>query len=199
MELSRLVKEHPEDMTAWLELVDLQDSLFAKENGGQASTPDEVRGLADIKASLLESALRHAKLETDMERLLVRLMREGSKAWNPARLAKRWQDVAQKHRAGAVAHHSSRHSCAVARLGPSNGADRRGLDAGRSIGPGDRHPRHGGSGQRQIARPHHGGGRRRRGHGAHGRAGRRQRSEFIGAAAVRKVIVVPGKLVNVVA
>ncbi len=95
MELSRQVKEHPEDLGSWLELVEVQDDLFSRENGAPATTGDEVRALASMKASLLESALPHAKTVVERERLLVRLMREGLKSWTPAQLAKRWQTVAE--------------------------------------------------------------------------------------------------------
>jgi len=95
IELSRRVKESPDDLDSWLALIDLQDDLFAGENGGRDPTADEIKGLADMKASLLESALAHAASEPDREKLLVMLMREGLKTWTPAQLAKRWQEMAR--------------------------------------------------------------------------------------------------------
>ena len=61
----------------------------------------------------------------------------------------------------------------------------------------DRVPR---AGERQGADPHHGAGRRRRGRRGRRRPGRRQgRSSILDGAEPKKVIVVPGRMVNIVA
>lgn len=93
-ELSRHLKEHPNDVKAWFELVDLQATLVhIDENDQQDRTSDEAKGLASVRVSLLEEALSNTLETLDRERVLLRLMREGSQAWNNKTLAKRWADI----------------------------------------------------------------------------------------------------------
>lgn len=97
IELSRRVKDQPEDIDAWLELVDLQEDLLRlNECVRQDRINDETKGLASIRISLIEEALPHASGETDKERLLLRLMREGSRVWSSKALAKRWAETSLK-------------------------------------------------------------------------------------------------------
>ncbi|KAF3770201.1 hypothetical protein M406DRAFT_87010 [Cryphonectria parasitica EP155] len=94
IELSRRVKEHPEDIEAWLELVDIQgDLLSLNADARQDMADDEVKGLASMKVALLEEALPHFKDKPDRERLFLTLMREGSRVWSSKALAKRWAEV----------------------------------------------------------------------------------------------------------
>ncbi|KAK3692498.1 NRDE-2, necessary for RNA interference-domain-containing protein [Podospora appendiculata] len=99
IELSRQVRDHPEDTGSWLALIGLQDTLF-KENengdGTQPRGPDAVRGLAELKLSLYEEALPRAAKPSDREKALEGMMREGEKVWDPKTLAKRWDDVTKK-------------------------------------------------------------------------------------------------------
>ncbi|KAK6210290.1 hypothetical protein QIS74_11874 [Colletotrichum tabaci] len=98
IQLSRKVKEHPENIEAWLELIRHQDVLL---NAGQSLdrevTKAEVHSFAEIKISMFESALAQAKKSEDEERLLLGLMLEGSKVWSTSKLDNRWEDVAKKH------------------------------------------------------------------------------------------------------
>lgn len=102
IELSRQVKDHPEDVEAWLELVDLQEDLLRlSEDARQGRTSDEVKGLASIRVSLLEEAMSHVQ-KSDHERLFLRLMREGSRVWSSKTTAKRWADVGLKNSSYAL-------------------------------------------------------------------------------------------------
>ncbi|GKT53451.1 hypothetical protein ColTof4_05633 [Colletotrichum tofieldiae] len=98
IQLSRQVKEHPENIEAWLELIKHQDILL---NAGQSLdrevTESEVHSFAEIKISMFESALAQAKKPEDEERLLLGLMLEGSKVWSTSKLDSRWEEVAKKH------------------------------------------------------------------------------------------------------
>ncbi|OHW90019.1 DUF1740 domain-containing protein [Colletotrichum incanum] len=98
IQLSRQVKEHPENIEAWLELIKHQDVLL---NAGQSLnrevTKAEVHSFAEIKISMFESALAQAKKPEDEERLLLGLMLEGSKVWSTTKLDSRWEEVAKKH------------------------------------------------------------------------------------------------------
>lgn len=98
IELSRRVREHPEDIEAWLQLVDHQDVLLGSvSSGGRRPTPAEVKSHADIKLNMLEQALSH--VTTDSQRVLLQLKRmsEGAKIWDPKNLEKRWNDVMPKY------------------------------------------------------------------------------------------------------
>lgn len=97
IELSRRVKDHPEDVDAWLDLVDLQEALLRlDELTRQERSDDEAKGLASVRVSLLEEALPHAPDKQARERLLLRLMREGSRVWSSKTLAKRWSEVSRE-------------------------------------------------------------------------------------------------------
>ncbi|KAK1975115.1 NRDE-2, necessary for RNA interference-domain-containing protein [Colletotrichum cereale] len=98
IQLSRQVKEHPENIEAWLELIKHQDVLL---NAGQSldrnATKAEVHSFAEIRISMFESALAQAKKPEDEERLLLGLMLEGSRVWSTSKLDSRWEEVAKKH------------------------------------------------------------------------------------------------------
>ncbi|CAK7223542.1 hypothetical protein SBRCBS47491_005241 [Sporothrix bragantina] len=107
-ELSRRVKETPQDIDAWLDLVDLQDEqslLLGNENTDQEAaenrSKDEITGISTVKLSILESALQHNQRPSDRERLQLALMREGSKVWTSKKLAQRWADLARENTLGS--------------------------------------------------------------------------------------------------
>lgn len=94
IDLSRKVKDHPDDTSSWLELIHLQDELFREnEDDDHVRTKDEIKGLANLKLSMFEKALPHASMPTDREKLLVGFMREGSRVWNTQLLAERWIEI----------------------------------------------------------------------------------------------------------
>ncbi|CAK7266607.1 hypothetical protein SEPCBS119000_002116 [Sporothrix epigloea] len=101
--LSRRVKEAPQDIDAWLELVDLQDqqSLLlgnddVEGNVAEAKFKDETTGIATVKLAILESALQQNQQSSDRERLQIALMREGSKVWTSKKTSQRWASLAQE-------------------------------------------------------------------------------------------------------
>ena len=94
MQLTRQVKETPDDTNAWLQLVDHQDTLLrANEAIDRKAFENEAHSYAEIKVSMLESALSHASHPEDHTRVLVRLMREGVKVWSTKVAARRWAEV----------------------------------------------------------------------------------------------------------
>ncbi|KAI8284649.1 Protein NRDE2-like protein [Colletotrichum sp. SAR 10_98] len=96
--LSRRVKEHPDDIAGWLELIAHQDVLLkAGESLDREVTKGEIHSFAEIKISMYESALAQVKRPEDEERLLLGLMLEGAKVWSSSKLDSRWSDVAKKH------------------------------------------------------------------------------------------------------
>ncbi|KAL2201545.1 NRDE-2, necessary for RNA interference-domain-containing protein [Corynascus similis CBS 632.67] len=98
--LSRHVKAQPSDITAWLELISLQDALFAFSSSSTSGasymstrTADEIRSLAELKLSLYQEALPHAVSPSDKERLLLGMMREGGRVWGEEVLRRKWDEV----------------------------------------------------------------------------------------------------------
>ncbi|ROW12788.1 hypothetical protein VMCG_00642 [Cytospora schulzeri] len=103
IELSRRVKEHPENVDAWLELVDLQEPLLRlDEHTRQERTSNEVRALASIRVSLLEEALTGQPDVEGREKLQLRLMREGARVWSSKKLASLWSDISLSHSSFAL-------------------------------------------------------------------------------------------------
>ncbi|KAH6897221.1 NRDE-2, necessary for RNA interference-domain-containing protein, partial [Thelonectria olida] len=91
IQLSRQVKDHPDDIDAWLEIARHQDTLLrAGEDIDHKALDGEVHSYAEIKVSMLESALKNVSHPRDRLRVLVPLMREGIKVWNSKTTAKKW-------------------------------------------------------------------------------------------------------------
>ncbi|KAM6540038.1 hypothetical protein FALCPG4_001779 [Fusarium falciforme] len=94
IQLSRRVKDQPDDIDAWLELANHQDALLrAGEDIDHRALEAEVHSFAEIKLHMLESALANVSTPQDRTRVLVPLMREGVKVWNSKTAAKKWTDM----------------------------------------------------------------------------------------------------------
>ncbi|KAK4060748.1 uncharacterized protein Triagg1_10651 [Trichoderma aggressivum f. europaeum] len=92
--LSKQVKDTPENIDAWLELVDHQDALLkAGEDLDHAVLENEAHSFAEIKVSMLESALKSTQSIEDRRRVLIYLMREGAKVWTSKVTMKKWSEV----------------------------------------------------------------------------------------------------------
>lgn len=98
LELHRQIKQSPGDTKAWLELIGLQETLFAEQQLEDGSMMgDQVKALAELKLSLYEGAIPHATDISLKEILLNGMMREGEKVWEPKQLAKRWDDTTKSN------------------------------------------------------------------------------------------------------
>ncbi|KAI0476665.1 DUF1740-domain-containing protein [Xylaria cf. heliscus] len=97
IELSRKVREHPEDVDSWLELVDHQNTLLDLQSGSRAPTSAEIKSFADIKLSLLEQALSHSGGDADRERLNLKIIKEGLKVWEFKEALKRLAEMMQNY------------------------------------------------------------------------------------------------------
>ncbi|KAF4343054.1 hypothetical protein FBEOM_3034 [Fusarium beomiforme] len=94
IQLSRRVKDQPDDIDAWLELANHQDALLrAGEDVDHRALEAEVHSFAEIKLHMLESALSNVSNYQDRIRVLIPLMREGIKVWNSKVAAKKWSDL----------------------------------------------------------------------------------------------------------
>ncbi|KAI2630450.1 DUF1740-domain-containing protein [Xylaria nigripes] len=97
IELSTKVREYPEDVEAWLELVDHQDTLLHSQSGSRAPTAAEVKSFADIKLSLLEKALTHSHDDRLREKLNLKVITEGTKVWGVATALKKFSEIMQRY------------------------------------------------------------------------------------------------------
>ncbi|KAK5629736.1 hypothetical protein RRF57_005451 [Xylaria bambusicola] len=97
IELTRKVRQHPEDLESWLELVDLQNSLLDFQTGARGPTAAEIRSFADIKLSLLEQALSHTSDDSRREKLKLKMLEEGLKVWETKLALKRLAEVIQQY------------------------------------------------------------------------------------------------------
>ncbi|KAI1431159.1 DUF1740-domain-containing protein [Xylaria sp. CBS 124048] len=97
IELSKKVREHPEDVESWLELADHQDTLLHAHSGSRAPTAAEVKSFADIKLSLLEQAVTHASDDGLRERLNLKVITEGAKVWGFATAQKKFSESMQRY------------------------------------------------------------------------------------------------------
>ncbi|KAI1144576.1 DUF1740-domain-containing protein [Hypoxylon sp. FL0543] len=98
VELSRRVRDYPEDIDSWLELVSYQDALLRTSGrDGRQPTAAEVKSFADIKLTMLEKAYSHATTDLQRKRLQLRIMREGSKIWDAKTLSKKWEEALESH------------------------------------------------------------------------------------------------------
>ncbi|KAI1494750.1 NRDE-2, necessary for RNA interference-domain-containing protein [Biscogniauxia mediterranea] len=98
VELSRKVRESPDDIASWFGLVDHQDTLLQlNQSGDGRPTIAEIKSYADIKLSMLEQALSHAKDDSQREKLHLRMMREGTKIWDSQTASKRWDKTIEKY------------------------------------------------------------------------------------------------------
>ncbi|KAJ3476336.1 hypothetical protein NLG97_g9163 [Lecanicillium saksenae] len=102
IQLNRRVKENPEDIEAWLELVEHQDELLRASTAEGTASDHEAHSYSEIKVSMLEKALQNARDAVDRERILVPLMREGAKVWSNKTAAKRWADLGSQAESHAL-------------------------------------------------------------------------------------------------
>ncbi|KAL2814570.1 NRDE-2, necessary for RNA interference-domain-containing protein [Aspergillus cavernicola] len=94
VELSRNVEQRPAEVEAWVRLIDHQETVLrgsAKQTSSLTSA--EQNGLADIKLSLYEKALKKVGQSLGRDRLLIGLLEEGSKLWDTQRLLAQWHST----------------------------------------------------------------------------------------------------------
>ncbi|KAL8823215.1 MAG: hypothetical protein Q9191_006067, partial [Dirinaria sp. TL-2023a] len=91
--LSREVETNPTNCQAWLKLINLQDKVlwFDTAPGKRKTTKAEERSVAEIKISIYEKALRAVTKPADKERLIGRMMDEGSKVWDVKTISRNWE------------------------------------------------------------------------------------------------------------
>lgn len=96
--LTARVKDHPDDISAWIELVEHQDVLRDLNcQHGRSATQAEIKSYADIKHSMLEKALKHSKTLEHDTALYLRIMQEGSEIWDLTTTEKRWEELLKNY------------------------------------------------------------------------------------------------------
>lgn len=90
-DLTRRTQENPTDISAWLRLIDHQTAVLSGAEEHRPLTYAEQTGLADIKMSIYEKALKQIGQNPGRERLLLGLLEEGAKLWDTKKLLQRWQ------------------------------------------------------------------------------------------------------------
>ncbi|RMJ24171.1 hypothetical protein PHISP_04951 [Aspergillus sp. HF37] len=93
VDLSRNAEQNPRDVGAWLRLIDHQEALLTGTDEHRQLTYAEKMGLADIKISLCEKALKKSGDNASKDRLLLRLLEEGAKLWDTKKLSTQWQSI----------------------------------------------------------------------------------------------------------
>jgi hypothetical protein len=98
-ELIRRTTDHPENLAAWLELVDHQAALFEGHGSpNRVLSSSEQWSLADIRVSIYEKALQKIGQNTEARSTLwTGLLKEGATVWEAKKLASKWQEVLQAH------------------------------------------------------------------------------------------------------
>ncbi|KAJ6126606.1 hypothetical protein N7523_002218 [Penicillium sp. IBT 18751x] len=97
-ELSRAVESHPTDVAAWLELIDHQDTLISgSRDDSRSFTYAERQGLAEVKLSLYEKALKKVGESPHRDRLLLGRLYEGAKQWDRVILLAEWKGTLKEN------------------------------------------------------------------------------------------------------
>lgn len=91
--LSRKVDQEPENGEAWLDLIAFQDMIIISHAARSGLSTAERSSVAEIKLSMYEKALNSVQDLKHKERLLFGMMEEGSKIWEPRKLASKWRSI----------------------------------------------------------------------------------------------------------
>ena len=98
--LSRLVKEEPYNVAAWIQLIDHQDLVIGRGQKIPHMKASEKHALSQIKITLCEDALKSvgndARGAPHRETMFLRLVEEGSQIWDCETAARKWQEILKK-------------------------------------------------------------------------------------------------------
>lgn len=104
IELSRAIDKNPQDVEAWLALIAHQDAMLGLgDNLHRKITTAEIQSTADIKISMYQKALKAAGgTLQNRERLLLGMMKEGSKIWTQAEQSGHWEMLTRQEVGSSV-------------------------------------------------------------------------------------------------
>ncbi|KAF2442861.1 DUF1740-domain-containing protein [Karstenula rhodostoma CBS 690.94] len=96
--LVRRTKERPEDLQAWIELVEYQEDMLKMERSSAELRDADKPHLAANRISVYEKALKECNTdEHGYIRLYLGLMTEAARAWNQEQLVRKWTEVLTKY------------------------------------------------------------------------------------------------------
>ncbi|KAK5685285.1 hypothetical protein LTS10_003363 [Elasticomyces elasticus] len=92
--LVRATKERPTDVDAWMSLVNFQAKIINPSADPANLIGSEKCGLADVRLSIYEQALRHVtKDKTGYAQLVLGMLEQGGILWETSRLTTRWNEI----------------------------------------------------------------------------------------------------------
>ncbi|CAI6336763.1 unnamed protein product [Periconia digitata] len=95
--LVRQTRDHPEDITAWISLIEHQESMMVMDRISPELTSSDKHHLAELRISIYEQALRKFSTEKDRQaKLYAGLMSEAIIAWDVWRWAEKWTEILAK-------------------------------------------------------------------------------------------------------
>ena len=95
--LVRRTKDHPDELQAWLDLIEHQEPMMKVERSSSELRSADRQHLADVRVSIYEQAVREFNGTEDSQvRLYCGMMNEARRAWSETRVASRWTDVLAK-------------------------------------------------------------------------------------------------------
>jgi hypothetical protein len=90
-EMSKRTKEHPQDLDAWLVLIEHQREVLGFGSGDLSHA--KTRTLADIRVSIYEQALAVVKDIAARAKLTLGMLDEGAKLWEAKKLSSKWEEA----------------------------------------------------------------------------------------------------------
>ncbi|KAJ4360216.1 uncharacterized protein N0V89_000776 [Didymosphaeria variabile] len=95
--LVRRTKDHPEDLQAWIELIEYQEDMMKMERSSTELCTTDKMHLAEIRVSIYEQALKNANSdEHGQVKLYCGMMTEAARAWHEEQMARKWAEVLAK-------------------------------------------------------------------------------------------------------
>ncbi|KAF2274765.1 DUF1740-domain-containing protein [Westerdykella ornata] len=92
--LIQRTRNQPNDLQAWLDLVDHQETMMKLGRESSDLSTTDRRSLAEVRISTYEEAIqRIGNVTEDLVVLHLGLMSEASKAWDASRLEKKWAEI----------------------------------------------------------------------------------------------------------
>lgn len=95
--LVRRTKDHPEDLEAWLDLIEHQETMMKAERLITELRDADRQHLADIRISIYEQALRRGSDDQSSQiKLYCNMMAEARKTWNETQMVSNWTEILNK-------------------------------------------------------------------------------------------------------
>ena len=99
-ELTRMLKERPDDGQLWLKIVSAQQPDLPNREVSRSldNSHSSIAGNAEVRMSMIDKALKTVKDDKSREELLLVYMAEAEKTWDIERVLDKWKDFIGKNR-----------------------------------------------------------------------------------------------------